>query len=115
MLEEAKNSYEHQFQEVIHSDLSKQANRDRLYYLLDYYCSNQVKKLLKGIRISPEQFELRYGEAVLELFEKIVIRGVRPNKLSSYGYWPCKRALINKTAIQEDAEVFDIDNLGGNI
>lgn len=80
---------------------------DTVYYCIDFVCHNQCKKMLKGIKISPELFELRVGEAVLECFEKIKVRGDKPEALSAYTYWPCRRALINKKAMQEDREMLD--------
>jgi hypothetical protein len=82
---------------------------DTVYYCIDFACHNQCKKLLKGIRMPPERFEIRVGEAVLECIEKIKIRGDRPLKLSAYTYWPCKRALWSKSAIEEDKEMLSYE------
>lgn len=88
--------------------LSK-GDTDTMYYCVDFVCHNQCKKLLKGIRMPPERFEIRVGEAVLECMTKIKERGDRPMKLSAYTYWPCKRALWSKAAIMEDREMLSYE------
>ena len=88
---------------------------DTVYYCIDFACHNQCKKLLKGIRMPPERFEIRCGEAVLECFEKIKVRGDKPQKLSAYTYWPCKRALWSKSAITEDREMLSYEEHTENI
>lgn len=88
---------------------------DIVYYCIDFACHNQCKKLLKGIRMPPERFEIRCGEAVLECFEKIKVRGDKPQKLSAYTYWPCKRALWSKSAITEDRECLSYEEHTENI
>lgn len=99
-----KEYYERRFRELIKEDIEKKEVWEQIWELVDYCCSNLCKSMLRGIKISPEQFEIRYGEAVLEIMENIKLRGVRPNSLCSYAYWPCRRALINKRVQQEDKE-----------
>jgi len=103
-----KNKAEQELQDVLNTDLNVQKNRNKLYYLVDNYCHNQCKALLRGLNMNEEIMELRIGEATLEIFEKI-IKGARPQSLSAFGYWPCKRALQSKQAIQQDRETFSYE------
>lgn len=84
------------------------------WWCVDFACSNMCKKLLKGIHMPPDRFELRYQEAVFEVMEKIK-NGVKIDKLSSFIYWPCKRALQNKAVIQEDRELLSYEQHTENV
>jgi hypothetical protein len=84
------------------------------WYCVTFACENLAKKQLQGINIGPEKFEQRVGEAVFECMEKIK-RGDKPDKLSSWCYWPVRRALWSKSAIQEDRECLSYEEHTENI
>lgn len=81
---------------------------DIKWYCVQFACENLAKKQLKGIHMPPERFEQRVGEAILECMEKIK-RGDKPDKLSSWCYWPVRRALWSKAAQQEDKEMLSYE------
>lgn len=87
---------------------------DTKWYLVQFCCENMAKKLLKGIKMPPERLELRVGEAVMECMEKLK-NGVQPNKLSSWTYWPVRRALQNGRAQQEDREMLSYESYTDNV
>ena len=105
-----KEYYETHFQLLINSDINDKKVWEELWTLVDFCCSNMCKMMLREVRITSEQFEIRYGEAVLEIMEKIKYKDLRPLSLCSYAYWPCRRALINKACRQEDLEKYSFED-----
>lgn len=93
----------------------KSNDKDTRYFCLQFCCENQCKKLLRGVHMPQERFDIRCGNAILECWEKIQVRGDKPQKLSSYTYWPCKRALWARDCIQEDKEMLSYEEHTENI
>lgn len=83
------------------SEFHDQESYNEMWARVQEACKALALKIAPG---KPHIIE-RSLDAAIVVMQGIVERGLRPRKLSSYCYWPCRGQLQGKLAQQEDGEL----------
>lgn len=95
---------EREFQEAMSHwiEYNDKKSWDLMFLRVYEACKALSKKMLK-VSLDDMVFHDRLMDAVLTVMENIK-NGTRPNKLSSYCYFPCLGSFFGPKAVKEDAE-----------